>query len=96
MALNIYGSLAWFGTLSFSFSHVVQRGAIGLKGFYVNVRPAKWGVTAKLCYNNNYYYLNHLIIAGLHSPQYFYLLLLVLIKFQIHPVTIKIPPGCLE
>lgn len=62
--------------------------------FYVNVRPAKWGVTAKLCYNN--YYLNHLIIAGLHSPQYFYLLLLVLIKFQIHPVTIKIPPGCLE
>lgn len=62
--------------------------------FYVNVRPAKWGVTAKLCYNN--YYLNHLIIAGLHSAQYFYLLLLVLIKFQIHPVTIKIPPGCLE
>lgn len=62
--------------------------------FYVNVRPAKWGVTAKLCYNN--YYLNHLIIAGLHSPQYFYLLLPVLIKFQIHPVTIKIPPGCLE
>lgn len=62
--------------------------------FYVNVRPAKWGVTAKLCYNN--YDLNHLIIAGLHSPQYFYLLLLVLIKFQIHPVTIKIPPGCLE
>ena len=62
--------------------------------FYVNVRPAKWGVTAKLCYNN--YFLNHLIIAGLHSAQCFYLLLLVLIKFQIHPVTIKIPPGCLE
>ena len=55
--------------------------------FYVNVRPAKGGVSAKLCYNN--YYLNHLIIAGLHSAQYFYLLLLlVLIKFQIHPVTI--------